>query len=175
MLTAMAVFGWLAWTSRSEPGIGRVAGGRPATVASTSLPDEEYELLSQFKAPDYTRQKGDPKPFQAAMDSYEKADYPAAASLLRAVSNAQPEFAAAKFYLGVSLLLSGDRIAGIQELRALKESESPYSERAQFYLAKGLISERDLRRAQEQLEQVVARHGKLEREATALLARIRAS
>ena len=50
------------------------------------------------------------------MAHYEKQDYAGAASALRAVSGSQPDFVAARFYLGVSLLLKGERIAGIQEL-----------------------------------------------------------
>jgi len=179
MLVAMSVFGWLAWTSREEPGVGRVAGARPpgspaVNTATSSISDESYELLAAFRPPKYTPEKGASKSFQAAMARYEKQDYAGAASALRAVSDAQPDVAAAKFYLGVSLLLKGDRIAGIQELRDLAETpDSPYLERARFYLAKGLIAEHDLERAQRQLEDLIAQHGDLEKQATVLLGQIR--
>jgi TolA-binding protein len=177
MLVAVGVFAWLAWTSKEEPGVGRVAGALPASATATSpIPDEQYELLASFRAPDYVSEPNAPPAFQAAMASYQKQDYAAAASALRAVTNATPDFVPARFYLGISLLLSGDRIAGIQELRALTEAgDSPYLQRARFYLAKGLIAEHDLHRAQEQLEKLAAQHGELQKQAAALLAQIRPS
>ncbi len=175
MLVAMAVFGWLVWTSKDEPGVGRVAGPRPATVDANSLSDEEYVLLAQFQAPAYTPARGAPKGFDAAMALYQKQDYPDAASALLTVTEAHPEFVPAKFYLGISLLLSHSRIAGIQELRDLTAADSPYTARARFYLAKGFIAEHDIRRAQEQLEAVIAQHGPLAKDADALLAKIRPS
>jgi hypothetical protein len=176
MLVAMAVFAWLAWTSREEPGIGRVAGGRPSVTAASPIPDEQYELLAAFDAPSYVAEAGAPKSFQSAMARYAKQDYAGAASALRSVANAQPGLVAAKFYLGISLLLSGDRIAGIQELRDLSMAgDSPYLERARFYLAKGLIAEHDIHRAQQQLEDLVSQHGDLGKQATVLLSQIRGS
>ncbi len=140
----------------------------------SSISDESYELLAAFRPPKYTPELNAPKSFQAAMVRYEKQDYAGAASALRAVSDAQPNFEAAKFYLGVSLLLKGERIAGIQELRDLAETpDSPYLERARFYLAKGLIAEHDIQRAQQQLEDLIAQHGDLEKQATVLLGQIR--
>jgi TolA-binding protein len=174
MLVAMGVFGWLAWTSREEPGIGRVAGGRPLNTAGSPISDERYEVLAAFEAPAYVAERNPPKPFQAAMALYVKRDYAGAALALRAVTDAQPNFVAAKFYLGVSLLLAGDRIAGIQELRALTMAgDGPYLEPARFYLAKGLIAEHDIARAQQQLEDLIAQHGDLEKQATVLLSQIR--
>ena len=176
MLTAMSVFGWLAWTSRSEPGTGRVAGGHPAPVTGNSIPEEEFDALAAFPAPEYSPRPGAPKAFESAMALYAKQDYADAASALRSFTNAQPDFTAARFYLGISLLLAQDRIGGIQELRGVAEAgEGEYLERAQFYLAKGLLSEHDLARARKQLQDVVARHGALEKEATALLDQIRSS
>lgn len=176
MLVAMSVFGWLAWTSRSEPGIGRVAGGRSPGVPASSLPDEEYELLAAFKAPLYMPQPGAPKEFQAAMARYVKEDYAAAASALREVTTGHADFVPARFYLGVSLLLSGDRIAGIQELTALTEGENNrYLEAARFYLAKGLIAEHDIKRAQQQLQNIIDEHGDMEKEAAALMRKIQPS
>ena len=173
MLVAMSVFAWLAWTSRDEPGVGRVAGARPTNIASSPIPDEEYESLAAFEAPAYVPVPSAPKDFQAAMARYATADYAGAASALRAVSTAQPNFVPARFYLGISLLLTGDRIAGIQELRELTMAgDTPYLERARFYLAKGLLAEHDVHRAQQQLEDLIEQHGTLEKQATVLLAQI---
>jgi predicted RNA-binding protein len=176
MLVAVSVFAWLAWTSKEEPGVGHVAGGRPANTATSSISDERYEALAAFEAPEYVPRRRAPKPFQMAMAFYAKQNYAGAASALRAVTTAQPDFAPARFYLGISLLLSADRIAGIQELSALSMAgDSAYLERARFYLAKGLIAEHDEKRAQQQLEDVVEQHGHLESQATALLAQLRST
>lgn len=174
-LIAMGVFGWLAWTSRKEPGVGRVAGALPVTAApASSLADEDYERLAEFTAPVYVKAAHASKPFQSAIALYNNQKYRDAAADLRVIAQAQPDFAAARFYLGISLLLAGERIAGIQELQDLTDSgDSPYLERGRFYLAKALIGEHDLRRAQEQLEDVVAQHGALQKQASALLEQIR--
>ena len=183
MLTAMGVFGWLAWTSRQEPGVGRVAGARVQTPAG-SIPDERYELLATFRAPEYIPETRAPKDFQNpdfqnahfqnAMTRYASQDFAGAIPELRATADATPSFIAPRFYLGICLLLTGNRISGIQELRAVTEAGgTPYLERARFYLAKGLIAEHDISRAQTQLESLIAQHGDLEKQATALLAQIR--
>jgi len=176
MLVAMSVFAWLAWTSREESGVGRVAGAQPANSAINVIPDERYELLAAFQPPEYAPDAAGSKSFQDAMAKYEKQDYAGAAPALRTVADAQPGFMPARFYLGVSLLLSGNRIEGIQELRALTMAgDNPYMERARFYLAKGLIAEHDITRAQQQLQDLIAQHGRLEKQATVLLSQIRSS
>jgi hypothetical protein len=171
MLVAMGVFGWLAWTSRQEPGIGRVAGA-PKQATSASIPDERYELLASFPAPDYSVDPAASKVFKDAMQRYAKQDFSGAIPGLRAAQ----DLPAAKFYLGVCLLLTGDRLSGIEELRAITEAgPSPYLERARFYLAKGLLAEHDIPRARTQLETLIAQHGDLEAQASALLAQIKSS
>ncbi len=173
MLVAMSVFGWLAWTSRQEPGIGRVAGARVQAPA-VSIPEERFEMLAVFRAPEYVPESTAPKGFRNAMKHYADQDFAGAIPELRAAASATPGFMAARFYLGICLLLTGDRISGIEELRAVTEADgNPYQERARFYLAKGLIAEHDIRRAQTELEKLIAQHGDLEKQASALLAQIR--
>lgn len=173
MLVAMSVFGWLAWTSLKEPGHGEVAGARPSNTAASAIPDERFQLLAGFQAPDYMPEPGGSKSFHAAMASYQNKDYANAASRLRTITIAKPGFVEARFYLGISLLLSGNRIAGIQELRTVTMAATgPYLEQARFYLAKGLIAEHDITRAEQQLQAVIAQHGDLETQATVLLGQI---
>jgi hypothetical protein len=175
MLVAMGVFGWLAWTSHQEGSSGHVAGGRVQAPAS-SMPDERYELLAAFQAPEYVPDSRSPRDFQNAMRLYTRHDFAGAIPELRASANATPNFTGTRFYLGICLLLAGDRISGIQELRAVTQAgDTPYLERARFYLAKGLIAEHDIPRAQAQLESLIAQHGGLEKQAGALLAQIRPS
>jgi TolA-binding protein len=177
MLVALAVFAWLVFVSKSEPGVGRVAGALPASAAAPNpIPDEEYEHLAAFDAPAFMPQPGESPGFRAAMSLYDQQDYAGAARALRALGPNGAASEAARFYLGISLLLSGDRIAGIQELRALAESgDGAYLDRARFYLAKGLLAEHDLKRAEEQLEKLAAQHGELAKQAAALLAQIHSS
>jgi hypothetical protein len=173
MLVAMGVFGWLAWTSRNEPGVGRVASAR-AQPSTSSIPDERFELLAAFQAPVYIPETGAPKAFAKAMTHYADQDFAGAIPELRAAANAALGFVAARFYLGICLLLTGDRISGIEELRAVTQAgDTPYLERARFYLAKGLIAEHDITRAQTQLESLIAQHGDLEKQGAVLLAQIR--
>ena len=175
MLTAMSVFGWLAWTSRQEPGTRRVASA-PVQRASTAIPDERFELLSSFPAPKFAPESPPSKEFQDAMRSYTNEDFKGAVPKLRLASQAAPNFVAARFYLGVCLLLTGDKISGIQELRGITEAgDGPYLERSRFYLAKGLLAEHDVPRAKAELEKLIAQHGDLEKQATVLLAQISAS
>lgn len=172
MLTAMSVFGWLAWTSRQEPGTRRVASAR-AVPASTTIPDERLELLASFRPPDYVPENSAPREFQDAMRSYTNQDFKSALPKLRVAAKLAPTLVAAQFYLGICLLLTGDRIPGIQELRGVTEAgETPYLERARFYLAKGLISEHDVSRAKIELQKLIEQHGDLEKQATVLLAQI---
>jgi hypothetical protein len=173
MLVAIGVFGWLAWQSRQDEGAGRTASALPQPTRS--IPEERYELLAEFEAPAYTREPQVPAAFEGAMKHYAVRDYAGALPGLRSVTNAQPNFVAARFYLGICLLLTGDRISGIQELRAVTQAPGPYLERARFYLAKGLIAEHDINHAEEQLRGAIAQHGDLEKQATVLLAQIRTS
>jgi hypothetical protein len=172
MLVAMGVFGWLAWTSRQESGVGRVAGAVVNAPAIT-IPDERYELLAAFQAPEYVPESHAPKAFENAMQLYANQNWAGAIPGLRATAKSTPGFVPAHFYLGICLLLTGDPIAGIEELRGVIDAgPNPYLERARFYLAKGLIAEHDIVRAQTQLKALIAQHGDLEKQATALLTQI---
>jgi TolA-binding protein len=172
MLVAMGVFGWLAWTSRQESGVGHVAGPVVKTPAVT-IPDERYEQLAAFPAPEYVAESHAPKDFQNAMKLYASQDFAGAIGGLRGTAKTTPGFLPAHFYLGICLLLTGDRIAGIEELRTIVDAgPSPYLERAQFYLAKGLIAEHDIPRAEAQLKSLIAQHGDLAKQAAMLLTQI---
>jgi hypothetical protein len=175
LLIAVSVFGWLAWTSHHEPGVGHVAGARPP-LPSAAIPDEQYTLLAAFEAPKYSPVMGAPEEFQKAMRLYVNQDYAGAKLGLRTAASATPAFLGAHFYLGICLLLTGDHLTGIEELRTVTAAgDSPYLERARFYLAKGLLAEHDAVRAQTELESLVAQHGGLEKQAEELLAQIRSS
>lgn len=173
MVVAVAVFAWLAYESRKEAGSGRTASAQPAETGPISA--ERYELLARFVPPAYQPTPGaaHSQEFQKAMTLYQKGDDAGAIRALQAVSKAQPDDVEARFYLGICFLLTGDLASGAQELGGVVAAgETPYLERARFYLAKALIGQRNITGARQQLESVVAIHGDLEKEAQALLRQI---
>ncbi|MBZ5607178.1 MAG: tetratricopeptide repeat protein [Acidobacteriia bacterium] len=176
MCIAVGVFAWLASESRKEAGEGRTANARPP--AHQRIPAERLQLLAQFEAPPYSpspsEQAAASPRFRKALDSYSTRDYTKAISELQALAASQPDFVPARFYLGICLLLTNDRAAGMQQLRAvIAAPASPYREPAHFYLAKALLGAGDLNAASEQLEAAIAMHGELEKQAQVLLAQVR--
>jgi len=175
LCVAVGVFSWLAYESHQEASAGPTAHSKPLPSAAP-IAEEEFGLLAQFQAPPYARAASDPADFVNAMHGYTHGEYSAAIPALRAVADAHPNVAAARFYLGICLLLTGDRLSGIEELRTVTESGAgPYLERARFYLAKGMIAEHDLKHAGQQLRSAIAQHGDLEKEAQVLLDQIQPS
>lgn len=173
MIVAMSVFAWLAWQSHKEGGSGRTANAQP--VLTGNIPEERYQLLARFVPPAYQPTPGAArsKEFQQAIARYAKGDDAAAIPGLRASSEAQPDFVEGRFYLGVCLLLTDQPAPGIEELRqVIAAGNTPFLERARFYLAKALIGQHDISGAQQQLESVVATHGDLEKQAQVLLRQI---
>src|SRR5579863_7146836 len=143
MAIAVAVFAWLASESRKEAGEGRTANARP--VKGQPVPPERLQLLAQFNAPEFSIKAGvTPHGFSQAMQKYSANDYKGAIPALRSIVEADPDFVPARFYLGICLLLAGDRPGGIEQLRSVASSlRSPYVERARFYLAKALLAQGD--------------------------------
>jgi TolA-binding protein len=172
---AVGVFAWLAFQSHREAGLGRTANAQPAPIRE--IPAERIELLARIEPPDYEASAADraegAREFRSAMEPYQKHDYVRAVSGLRTVVQAHPQFIAARFYLGICLLLSGDRASGIQELQAvIAAGGTPYLERARFYLAKALLGTHNINGADVQLRVIVEMHGNLEKQAQVLHAQI---
>jgi len=144
---------------------------RPTSRVTTA----EHQLLAAFDAPIYS---GEPSQqgeiFQKAMDFYQRKMYLRAIPLLRVTAERQPDFLAARFYLGISFLLADRVPLGIKELRkvAAVEANNPYREPAHFYLAKGLLARNDVLDAREKLQTVIALHGPHEQEALELAQKI---
>jgi hypothetical protein len=160
IVIALGVLWWQAAQSRRDQGARQVL--RPLTI-----PLERYQLLARFEAPAY-------RPTATPLTAYLRHDYAAAIPVLRGAVARQPDSIEPRYYLGICYLLTGDRANGVQELRAvIAAGDSPYLEEARFYLAKGLLGEGDAAGAQRQLEDVLAMHGTLEKQAAALLAQIK--
>ena len=95
--------------------------------------------------------------FDAGMERYQAGDYAAAAAALREAVEADPAALPARFFLGASLLMSGDAAAAAREYRAVVAAgESPYRAEARFYLAKALLQGGEVEAAREQLRAVAA-------------------
>jgi predicted Zn-dependent protease len=173
MAIAVGVFVWVASESRKEAGLGRTANARPTITGR--IPEERYELLARFVPPAYQPGMGvaESQEFKRAMEQYLKGDDATALAGLRAVSKAQPDSVEIRFYLGICLLLTNDRSAGIQDLRSVVAvGDTPYLEWARFYLAKALIGAHDIAQAEQQLKSVIEMHGEFEKQAQVLLSQI---
>lgn len=165
------MFAWLAHESRVEAGLGRTANAPPP--AMRSIPHERIELLARFEPPPYTPVAGESTQLQETMQHYLKRDYAGAIPGLRHILEAKPDSVDAYFYLGICELLTNDPTSGIADLKnVIVAGNTPYLERARFYLAKGLLANNDLRGANLQLRIVVEMHGDFEKQAQALLAQI---
>jgi len=172
MCVAIGVFIWLASESRRKQGLGRTANSPP--VSTARIPEERYELLSRFVPPVYQAGTSpQSKAFQQAMELYRKGDDAGALAGLRQAAEAQPDSVEVRFYLGIVLLLTNNRVSGIEELRrVVAAGDTPYLERSRFFLAKALIGAHDIVDAEQQLKDVIAMHGEFQKQAEFLRAQI---
>ncbi len=158
MLCAIGIFVWSVIESRRE------GGGVTAIRGRTESP-------GAFFPPTYRPVAGSPdnSNFRNAIAHYKSRDYAGAIPGLTADSDIE-----SRFYLGICDLYTGDRESGIAELRkVIAAGNTPFLERARFYLAKGLIAAHDLPAARQQLDAVITLHGDLDQQAEALLARLK--
>jgi len=175
LTVAVMVFAWLASQSRKEAGEGRTASA-PAPEGAT-VSQARYQALAQFAPPAYVPVMG-PKhrgteEFRQAMELYTNREYKQAIPPLQAISQKQPDFAEARYYLGICQLAAGDHSAGINELQAvIALGTTPYLEGARFYLAKGLLGSGDVVGARREFEQAIALDGDFKQLAQVLLSEI---
>ena len=120
--------------------------------------------------------------FQKAMAWYLKQDYRQAAAGLAVIpvgvpGGGKPEDhitdAGIQMYLGVSQLMLNQNSEAIRSLRrAAAYGDTPYLENASFYLAKGLIRQKQIALASAELRHVAELRGDRQDEARQLLARL---
>jgi hypothetical protein len=159
MTIAVCVFTWVSIQSREQNTTGTASG--PVQHPTREIPAERYQLLAKFEPPAYIDQS-------PAMQRYSAHDYAGAAAALRGVDTID-----ARFYLGICLLVTGNNAEGVSELRrVIAPGDSPYLERAHFYLAKGLLAAGEIAGARIELNEVIAMHGDLEKQAKALLSAV---
>lgn len=162
---------WLASESRKEAGLGRTANAPPQS--GRKIPAERIELLARFEPPAYDPGPGDSPQFRIAMKRYQDRDYAGTIPGLHTILDMAPDSVETRFYLAICQLLTKDRASGVAELRnVIAAGNTPYLERARFYLAKGLLASGDIRGADTQLRIIVEMHETLEKQAQVLLAQI---
>jgi len=148
----------------------------PTQTTQSGPPGASLTELARIDPPTYRpavlrgAQDEAARKFRAAMKEYQHGRYNLAVPGLRDAAKLAPEDTAARFFLGVSYLLSGqkdDGIAALQHCVAL--GDTPYLEEAHYYLAKAFLSKGDLAAARRELEEVIRLNGNLEIEARRLL------
>jgi tetratricopeptide (TPR) repeat protein len=110
------------------------------------------------------------KEFQSGMRRYLEADYAGAIRALHSVLKIDPDAIDARFFLGISYLMTEQTDWAIEELRRTAAlGNSPYLEGAHFYLAKAYLRTEDLTTAEYELKKTTELHGSHEIEAVKLL------
>jgi hypothetical protein len=152
---------------------------RPAPRVEPAKP-RDLGLLALIVPPPYvplqTRGSADSQAqaFAAAMTRYSAKDYQAAATELRTLAQAQPEAAHVQFFLGISLLMADQAGEARQALeRAAASGTAPFADESHFYLAKVALRERDLTRAERELQLAIEREAGPAGEAEKLLRELR--
>jgi len=165
---AIAVSLWLWW--------GNTRRAVPSPLVRATQPADRLALLARVDPPSWSpltlRGSGPAQSssFRAAMKIYQSGDYAAAARQLDGVVAQEPALTEARFYLGISSIVSGNSAAGIEQLRrVVAEGDTPWLEQARLNLAKALIAGGDRAGARAELEQVAAIRGDLAGEARKLL------
>jgi tetratricopeptide (TPR) repeat protein len=173
LAVAMATWRWrqLHFSARNaEPGQSQSASTQIGNNYKTDLKTSAAAIdsrnaallaLAAVEPPVYTRVllrgEGEEEKFEVAMRRYEKGDYGGAVSGLQGALKLDPDATEARFYLGISYLLTGQTDSAIENLRqVVSEGNSIYAESAHFYLAKAFIRKNNLASAQGEMAEVAA-------------------
>ena len=157
-----------AFPEPSETGADIAPPGAARTV--------DLQALGAIEPPPFTPPRlrssasGSRAAFLVAMETYTRGDYVGAIPGLERAVRAEPEFPAARFFLGVAYLQLDRRPEAIEHLREVaRRGESPYLEDAHFFLAKASIRNGDIETARSELRTVIALGGERLDEASRLL------
>jgi TolA-binding protein len=185
--------GWLAWAAgaafvavgatmvlRNMPPPEPLPTIAPTATAATAEPSvtattPPLEALARVDPPPYAplvvrgSEPGDTA-FGRAMEAYVRGDYPAAAAGLRMALKEDPADAEARFYLGVSELVSGRSQEAVRELdRVATGDDTGFAEAARYYLAHAYLAQRDVAAARRELRRVAQGDGDHKEQAQRLL------
>jgi TolA-binding protein len=173
MIAAVA----LSWWGLRREG-NRQLPAPPASASSAAPASEAFDLLARVDPPPYRASTlratpSDPeRAFRDAMKLYAQGDYRAALPALQSAA-ALDAAAGPHFYLGICQLVAGDASGAAAEFeRVIALGDSPYLEKAQFFLAKARLRQKDGNGAAKALEAAIALHGDYEDQARALLRRL---
>lgn len=112
--------------------------------------------------------------FRQGMERYRQGQHAEALPHLRSALEADAKLLPARFYLGISCLVTDQTDDAIQHLLKLAGSTpNPYQEEAHWYLAKAYFRKKDVVAGWSQLEQTVTLNGPHATEARGLLERLR--
>lgn len=141
---------------------------------------ETAPLLAQIDPPPYSVPTLRSVPnaatsrFYAAMEPYQRQDYPAAIEALKKFLDGSPKdarpFLDAEFFLGASYLLVNRPDDASAALAPVLAADSPYLEEAHFLMAEAWLKKGDAAHARNELEKVIAMGGDLKARAQTLLA-----
>jgi TolA-binding protein len=111
--------------------------------------------------------------FQAGMALYREGAFTEAVPDLEKAAKLDDQDPGALFFLGICRLVKGDAAGGIEALKSVDAMGlTPYQEEARFYLAKGLLRQRDVPGAREALLAVERMNGDLAPKARDTLAQL---
>lgn len=113
--------------------------------------------------------------FEQGMQAYQRDDLVRAAELLARSAETEPRPAAALFYRGVSLLLSGKSAESVAALESAERAGGPLREEACWYLARAALKAGDREKARRALDRLIAEEGKHHQDALELRNELEAS
>jgi hypothetical protein len=177
---------WLPWLAIAAAliaavGIWKAVAPKQETAVvspqAAGSPDrtQTYQLLARFDPPPYKPSnlrgaENSARQFREAMKQYSVGDFAAAVVALRSTVAAKDSLTEARYYLALSEVLSGERNAGIGDLkRVIADGDTPYQSEARFYLAKALLAANNASGARQQLETLVSEKSELAARATEIL------
>jgi tetratricopeptide (TPR) repeat protein len=152
----------------------------PVPAVAATPPAESLALLARVDPPPYRAPTLRATPsdaqrrFRDAMKFYTQGDYTAALPALESASALDPAAPGPRFYAGICRLVAGnasDAAAALQAVIAL--GDSPYLEKAGFFLAKARLRQNDIKGAVAALETTAALHGDYEEQARAILKQLK--
>ena len=151
----------------------------PAPVGAprrAPVPANPYAALAAFEPPSppsVRLRDAMPTDLGRGFELYRRRDFGGAVQALQTAARTTPG-AAAPFFLGISLLVTGETDQGIAALQAaVGRGDSPYLEEAHLYLARAHFAKGDFGAAERELEATIALGGARGEEARGLLEKSR--
>ena len=182
LVFAMAI----RWYSGQDHRATQPSASRPKTDAEKpayerpALDEATLEKLAQTNPPPYSAvvlrgaEDEAQEEFRKAMQHYVRGDFRDAIPGLQSAVKVRPQTASFNFYLGACYLMTKQPDSAIEFFqKALSLDSSTYAGQAHFYLAKAYLQQRDVSRAEDELQKAVLGGGTLSSEAAEILRQLR--